>query len=81
MVVTSQRLARIRLVGTFAQNLAVKKLGSLTKLKAISWGSSGDRVRSKPEHREGWLSVEDQVRNSTHTVDFAGRTRTVGFWV
>ncbi|CAN0365876.1 unnamed protein product [Ectocarpus sp. 12 AP-2014] len=49
------------LIDDLGQNLSVKKLGSLAKLKAISWGGSGDRVRSKPEHREGWLSVEDQV--------------------
>ncbi|CAM9754681.1 unnamed protein product [Ectocarpus sp. 6 AP-2014] len=49
------------LIDDLGQNLSVKQLGSLAKLKAISWGSSGDRVRSKPEHREGWLSVEDQV--------------------
>lgn len=45
-----------------AQNGIVKRMGSLEKLKAIAWGHSGDRVRSRPGNREGWLSVEDQVR-------------------
>lgn len=49
-------------LSVFQQNNVVKKENSLDKLKAISWGGSGDRLRSRPEFREGWLSVEDQVR-------------------
>ena len=45
------------------QNLVVKKEGSLDRLTAIAWGGSGDdRARARPEHRDGWLSVESQVR-------------------
>ncbi len=45
------------------QNPCVKKENSLDKLKGIAWGRSGDnRVRARPENRDGWLSVESQVR-------------------
>lgn len=44
------------------QNSHVKKAGSLEKLKGIAWGRSGNRVRSRPDNGDGWLSVENQVR-------------------
>lgn len=43
------------------QNQSVKRFRSLDKLKGIVWGDSGRRVRSRPEHRRGPLSVADQV--------------------
>lgn len=43
------------------QNKAVKHFKSLNKLKTIVWGDSGKRVRSRPDLRNGILSVEDQV--------------------
>ena len=44
------------------QNSFVKRAGSLEKIKGIVWGRSGDRVRSRPDNGDGWLSVENQVR-------------------
>eukprot|EP00752_Nemacystus_decipiens_P003549 g3275.t1 len=48
-------------IDDIAQNPYVKKAESLDKIKGIVWGRSGNRIRSRPDNRDGWLSVEDQV--------------------
>lgn len=49
------------------QNKMVKKQRSLEKLKAIAWGESGRRVRSRAEYRQGGLSATDQVSDCIHS--------------